>query len=598
MLNYKAPLRDLRFAYYELFDGAGLARLPGFEEATEELIMDVVTEMANFCDGVLQPLNETGDKEGCTFEAGKVRTPKGFPEAYKKYREGGWTGVVARTKYGGQGLPHASSILLTEVMCASNLSFAMVTALTNGAYSALDQHATDELKERFIPKLVDGGWSATMCLTEPQAGTDLGLVRMKAVPVDPAAGIQGAYRLSGSKIFISGGDHDLTENIVHLVLARLPDAPPGIKGISLFVIPKLREEGGKLVPNGVTCGAIEHKMGIKASPTCVINFDGAEGFLVGEPNKGMKGMFTFMNGARLHVGVQGLALAEASYQAAVKFARERLQGRALTGAKYPNQEADPILVHPDVRRMLLTMRAFTEGARALTAWAAIEIDHAENDPDPARAEVGDDLASLLTPVIKAFQTDLGFEMTNHGVQVCGGYGYCVDYGVEQLVRDCRITQIYEGTNGIQALDLVGRKLPAHMGRYLRRFFHPVQEFLTAEADNAEMKEFVEPTAKAFERLQRATAWLAQESMKNPDEAGAGATDYLHLFGYTALAFLWARMAKIALAKRGGKTDAAFYETKLATARFYMQRMLPRSGGHFATLMAGSKTLMEFPDDAF
>ena len=364
---------------------------------------------------------------------------------------------------------------------------------------------------------------------------------------------------------------------MHLVLARLPDAPPGIKGISLFVIPKLREEGGKLLPNGVTCGAIEHKMGIKASPTCVINFDNAEGFLVGEPNKGMKGMFTFMNGARLHVGVQGLALAEASYQAAVKFARERLQGRALTGTKYPNQEADPILVHPDVRRMLLTMRAFTEGARALTAWAAIEIDHAENDPDPARAQIGDDLASLLTPVIKAFQTDLGFEMTNHGVQVCGGYGYCVDYGVEQLVRDCRITQIYEGTNGIQALDLVGRKLPAHLGRYLRRFFHPVQEFLTAEADNAEMKEFVEPTAKAFERLQRATAWLAQESMKNPDEAGAGATDYLHLFGYTALAYLWARMAKIALAearredRRGVLRDQARHGAVLHAAHPAPQR---------------------------
>ncbi len=427
---------------------------------------------------------------------------------------------------------------------------------------------------------------------------------MPVDPVDPKmppGNTSGAYRLTGSKIFISGGDHDLSENILHLVLARLPDAPPGIKGISLFIIPKLREEGGKLLPNGVTCGAIEHKMGIKASPTCVINFDGAEGYLVGEANKGMKGMFTFMNAARLHVGVQGLALAEAASQAAVKFARERLQGRALTGAKSPELEADPILVHPDVRRMLLTMRAFTEGARALTAWAAIEIDHAETDPDKERAMMGDDLASLLTPVIKAFQTDLGFEMTNHAVQVCGGYGYTVDYGIEQLVRDCRITQIYEGTNGIQALDLVGRKLPAHMGRYLRRFFHPVQEFLTAEAapgGDPALAEFVAPVAKAFERLQRATAWLAQESMKNPDEAGAASVDYLHLFGYVALGYLWARMAKIALAKRGGKEDAAFYEAKLATARFYMQRLLPRSGTHFATLMAGSKTLMDFPDDAF
>jgi alkylation response protein AidB-like acyl-CoA dehydrogenase len=606
MLNYKAPLRDLRFVYYELFDGESLTRLPGFEEANEELVMDVVAEMARFCDGVLQPLNATGDQEGCRFEGGKVFTPQGFPQAYKMYREGGWTGVVARPEYGGQGLPHAVSILISEVICASNLSFAMVTALTSGGYSALDHHATPELKARFIPKLVDGTWTATMCLTEPQAGTDLGLVRMKAVPVDPnagtAGGISGAYRLTGSKIFISGGDHDLTENILHLVLARLPDAPPGIKGISLFIIPKLLEEGGKLVPNGVTCGAIEHKLGIKASPTCVINFDGSLGYLVGEANKGMKGMFTFMNAARLHVGVQGLALAEAASQAAVKFARERLQGRALTGAKFPEQEADPILVHPDVRRMLLTMRAFTEGARALTAWAAIEIDHAETNPDKERALAGDDLASLLTPVIKAFQTDLGFEMTNHAVQVCGGYGYTVDYGVEQLVRDCRITQIYEGTNGIQALDLVGRKLPAHLGRYLRRFFHKVQEFLTAEAapgGSPELQEFIAPVAKAFERLQRATAWMAQESLKNPDEAGAAAADYLHLFGYVALGYLWARMAKIALDKRGGKKeDAAFYEAKLATARFYMQRMLPRSGTHFATLMSGGSSLINFPDDAF
>ncbi len=592
MLNYKAPLRDLRFVYYELFDAETLAKLPGFEEATPDLVMDVVAEMARFSEDVLVPLNPTGDKEGCHFENGAVRMPAGFVDAYKTYREGGWVGLTARPAYGGQGLPHAVSIMITEIMCAANLSFAMVTALTNGAYSALDHHATEALKERFLAKLVDGTWAATMCLTEPQAGTDLGLVRMKAEP-----NADGSYKLSGSKIFISGGEHDLTENIVHLVLARLPDAPAGIKGISLFLIPKLKEEHGKLVANGVTCGSIEHKMGIKASPTCVINFDGAQGWLVGEANKGMKGMFTFMNGARLHVGVQGLALAEAASQAAVKFARERLQGRSLTGAKNPKQEADPILVHPDIRRMLLTIRAFVEGARALTAWAAIEIDHAESDPDAERAMIGDDIASLLTPIIKAFQTDLGFEMTNHAVQVCGGYGYTVDYGVEQLVRDCRITQIYEGTNGVQALDLVGRKLPAHMGRYLRRFFHPVQQFLAQEAANKEMEEFVAPVAKAFERLQRATAWLAQESLKNADEAGAASVEYLHLFGYVALGYLWARMAKVALAKRGGG-DAAFYDAKLATARFYMQRILPRTGALFATVMAGGATLMEFPDSAF
>ncbi|MEO8277037.1 MAG: acyl-CoA dehydrogenase C-terminal domain-containing protein [Thermoanaerobaculia bacterium] len=605
MLDYKAPLRDIRFVYYELFDSASLTRLPGFEEASQELVMDVLGEMARFCDGVLRPLNAPGDQEGCHFDAGVVRTPVGFPAAYKQFREGGWTGVVARPEYGGQGLPHIMSVLLTEMMCSSNLSFAMITALTNGAYSALDHHATPELKRKFVPKLVDGTWAATMCLTEPQAGTDLGLVRMKAVATDEIDDGGRAWKLTGSKIFISGGEHDLTENIVHLVLARLPDAPPGIKGISLFVIPKLREAGGKLIPNGVTCGAIEHKMGIKASPTCVINFDGALGYLVGEPHKGMKGMFTFMNGARLHVGVQGLALAEAASQAAVKFARERLQGRSLSGKKSTGGDADPILVHPDVRRMLLTMRAFSEGARALTAWTALEIDHAESDPDKARAEEGDDFASLLTPVVKAFQTDLGFEMTNLAVQVFGGYGFCVDYGVEQLVRDCRITQIYEGTNGVQALDLVGRKLPAHTGRYLRRFFHPVQEFLEAEAANTELAEFVGPVAKAFERLQRATGWITQESLKNPDEAGAASTDYLHLFGYVSLGFLWARMAKVALSalspegSRGkGKEELAFYTAKVATARFYMQRLLPRSGSHFAALMAGGSSLMNFPDESF
>ncbi len=592
MLTYKAPLRDLRFTYFELFDAAELTQLPGFEEATPDLVMDIAAEMGRFASEVLQPLNAVGDRDGLRFENGDVTMPAGFVEAYRTYREGGWTALVARPEFGGQGLPYYVGDMLTEILCAANLSFSMMTALTQGAYAAFLHHADDELKAAFLPKLVDGTWSGTMCLTEPQAGTDLGLVRMKALPQD-----DGSYRLSGSKIFISAGEHDLTENIVHLVLARLPDAPSGIQGISMFVIPKLREEAGALVPNGVSCSAIEHKMGIKASPTCVLDFEGSTGWLIGQPNKGMKAMFTMMNAARLHVGIQGLALAEASYQGAVAFARERLQGRALAGAKHPELEADPILVHPDVRRMLLTMRAFSEGARALTAWASLEIDHAESDPDPERAEIGDDMASLLTPIVKAFQTDLGFEMTNLGVQVLGGYGYATDYGMEQLVRDCRITQIYEGTNGIQALDLVGRKLPAHMGRYLRRFFHPVQRFLEEEAADPAMQEFVAPVAKSFERLQRATAWLAQESLRNPDQAGAAATDYLHLFGYVSLGYLWARMAKVALAKRGG-ADAAFYEAKLATARFYVQRMLPRSGSLFATIMAGSAAIMEFPDGAF
>jgi len=597
MPEYQAPLRDLRFVYYELFDGESLTALPGYEEATPDLVEAVLEEIGKISSEVLQPLNKVGDEEGCRIEDGHVRTATGFKEAWDLLREGGWMGLSADPEYGGQGMPYAIGVAASEPMISANLAFSMYVFLTHGAYDALAHHGSDELKAAFLPHLVDGSWAGTMCLTEPQAGTDLGLVSTRAIDAG-----DGAYEITGSKIFISAGDHDLTDNVVHLILARMPDAPPGIKGISMFLVPKLRPEGGRLVPNGVTCVSLEHKMGISGSSTCVIAFEDSVGYLIGEPNKGMRAMFTMMNAARLHVGVQGLAIAEAAYQAAAAFARERLQGRALTGPKFPNLEADPILVHPDVRRMLLSMRAFTEGARALTAWAALEIDHARSHPDPARREAADDLASLLTPVVKAFQTDLGFEMANLALQVHGGYGYVREYGVEQLVRDARITQIYEGTNGIQALDLVGRKLPAHMGRYLRRFFHPVAAFLEAEQATADpaMAELVAPVAKAFDRLQRATAWLAQEGMKDPDQAGAAATDYLHLFGYTALGYLWARMAKLALAKEAETTgeEAAFYQAKLATARFYVQRMLPRSGALFATVLSGSGAIMDFPDEAF
>ena len=598
-MTYRAPLRDLRFVYYELFDGAALAALPGFEDATPDTVEAVLEEMGKIATEVMQPLNAVGDEEGCRLENGSVRTPTGFRDAWNLLREGGWMGVTARPEYGGQGMPYSVGVAASELMIAANLSLSMYVFLTHGAYDALDHHASDELKKMFLPKLFDGSWAGTMCLTEPQSGTDLGLVRARAVDAG-----DGAYKVTGSKIFISAGDQDITENILHLVLARTPDAPPGIKGISMFLVPKLKLEGERLVPNGVTCPSIEHKLGIKGSATCVINFDNSIGYLVGEPNKGMRAMFTMMNAARLHVGVQGLAISEAAYQAAAAFARERLQGRALTGAKFPEQEADPILVHPDVRRMLLSIRAFNEGARALTAWIGMTIDYAESSPDPAEREAADDLAGLLTPIVKAFQTDLGFEMANVALQVHGGYGYVREYGVEQLVRDARITQIYEGTNGIQALDLVGRKLPAHTGRALRRFFHPVEAFLAAEAGNAALAEFTAPLAKAFERLQRATLWLATESLKNPEQAGAAATDYLHLFGWTALAYLWARMAKVALDKSAAgdgklsRDEAAFYDAKVRTARFFFERLLPRSGAHFATLMSGSRTMMEFPDTAF
>ena len=430
-----------------------------------------------------------------------------------------------------------------------------------------------------------------MCLTEPQCGTDLGLLRTKAVPQD-----DGSYKISGTKIFISSGEHDLTENIIHLVLAKLPDAPKGIKGISLFVVPKfLPQDDGTLGHrNGVAVASIEHKMGIKASSTCVLNFDGATGWLVGEPHKGMRAMFTMMNAARLLVGIQGLGLAEASYQGAVAYAKERLQGRALSGAKYPEKSADPIIVHPDVRRTLLTQRAWIEGCRALASWAGKALDESKHHPDRVAREKADDLISLITPVIKALLTDMAFDVTNLGMQVLGGHGYIREYGMEQLVRDARITQIYEGTNGIQALDLVGRKMPAHAGRYLRQVFHPISNYIAKTIEKEGMAEFIEPLAKVFGRLQQATAQVARVGLSKPDEAGAAATDYLKLMGFTLVAYQWALMAEISLSKQ----DDAFYKAKVATARFFMERLLPQASAHFQAIMAGGKTMMAFEDASF
>ncbi len=538
------------------------------------------------------PLNRSGDEEGCVLENGVVRTPKGFKEAYQQFKEAGWTGVAAAPEFGGQGLPTVLKVALDEMVCSANLSFGTYPGLSAGAYKAIEHHADDALKALYLPKLADGSWSGTMCLTEPQCGTDLGLIRTRAEPND-----DGSYAISGTKIFISAGEHDLTENIVHLVLARLPDAPKGIKGISLFLVPKFLPKSGTPGPrNGVMCGGIEHKMGIKASVTCVMNFEQAIGWLVGEPHRGMRAMFTMMNEARLEVGLQGLGIAETAYQSAVAYARERLQGRALSGAAEPDKPADPILVHPDVRRMLLTMRAFSEGARALAYWVGETIDRAKRHPEPEVRKSAEDFAALMTPIVKAYFTDQGSACANLGVQVMGGHGYIREWGMEQLVRDARITQLYEGANGIQALDLIGRKLPAHFGRYLRTFFHPVMAFVEQHQANAELAEFVLPLAKAFARLQQVTLHVAQQGMKNPDEAGAASCDYLRLFALVAMAFVWARMAEAALA--GGADDSAFYEAKLGTARFFMTKLLPESGALFAQIMAGSAPLMQFEDAAF
>jgi 3-(methylsulfanyl)propanoyl-CoA dehydrogenase len=595
MVTYRAPLEDLRFVLYELHDYAGrVAALPGCEEATAELVDAVLEEAARFCENELLPLNQPGDAAGCSFENGVVRTPAGFKEAYRAFREGGWTGLACDPAHGGQGLPKTLQFLVSEIICSTNLSFGTYPGLSHGAYHLLERCADAEQKATFLPKLAGGAWSGTMCLTEPQCGTDLGLIRTKAEPAG-----DGAYKITGTKIFISAGEHDLTENIVHLVLAKLPDAPPGTKGISLFIVPKVlvKADGSLGARNGVACGGIEDKMGIKASATCVLNFDAAEGYLVGAPHSGMRAMFTMMNMARLTVGLQGLGLAEAAYQSAVAYARERLAGRSLSGPKYPDKPADPIIVHPGVRGDLMTMRALTEGARALAFWVALELDRAERHPDPGEREAADDLVALLTPLVKAALTDIGFEVTNLGMQTFGGHGYIRDNGMEQLVRDARIAQIYEGTNGIQALDLVGRKLGQDYGRPLRRFFHPVRAFLEANQANPQLAEFVAPLAKAFGRLQRATLWLAQKGQGDPEEAGAAAGDYLRLFALTAFAYLWARAAAVSLGRVDGLAPE-FYDAKLATARFYMQRILPQTSGLFAAIMAGKQPAMALDAAAF
>jgi alkylation response protein AidB-like acyl-CoA dehydrogenase len=595
MTLYKAPLREYRFVLQELFDVGELAGLPGYQDATPDVFDAVLEEGAKLCEEVLFPLNRSGDEEGCTFENGVVRTPKGFKQAYDLFRQGGWTALACDPEYGGQGLPHTLQFFVEEMVSSANMSFGMYPGLSNGAYSAIHRHGTEAQKQKFLPHLVDGTWSGTMCLTEPQCGTDLGQIRTKAEP----AGKDGVYKISGTKIFISAGEHDLTDNIIHLVLARIVGGPPGIRGISLFIVPKFlaKDDGGVGARNGVRCGSIEHKMGIKASSTCVINFDEAEGYLIGDAHKGMRAMFTMMNAARLGVGLQGLALGETAYQSARQYAMDRLQGRALKGDKFPDKPADPIIVHPDVRRMLLTMKAYTEGARALAGWVSLALDKADRHPDPETREEAEDFIGLMTPIIKAVLTDNAFTATNLGMQIFGGHGYIREWGMEQLARDCRITMLYEGANGIQALDLVGRKMPMHNGRLLRRFFHPVDAWLRERQDKPELGEFVMPVTKAFGRLQQVTALVAQKSLADPDEAGAAASEYLRAFGLVAMGYLWARIAETALKKRNGE-EALFYNGKLGTARFYMARVLPETNALFANIAAGAKPLMEMAAEAF
>ena len=596
MPTYKAPLRDLRFVYNELFDPTELQHLSGFEEVTPDLVEAILEEAGKFCENVLLPINRSGDEIGVRFDNGQVITPPGLKEAYQAYSENGWGALTADPEYGGQGLPKTLGIMIEEMICGANVSFGLYPGLTVGAYNALVSHGADELKQKFLPNMVAGIWSGTMCLTEPQCGTDLGMIRTKAEPQ-----ADGSYQLTGTKIFITSGEHDMTDNIIHLVLARLPDAPAGIKGISLFLVPKfmVSEDGSLGERNLVFCGSIEHKMGIHASSTCVMNFDGATGYLVGQPHKGMQAMFVMMNAERLGVGMQGLGIGEASYQNAVAYARDRIQGRALKGALQADKPADPLWVHPDVRRMLLTMRAYTEGNRALAIWVARRLDEANHTTDPQRKQDAEAFIALMTPVVKAFMTDCGSEIANLGMQVYGGHGYIREWGMEQFVRDARIAQIYEGTNGIQALDLVGRKLPANTGRNLRPFFHELSAYLESKQDDPrlEFQPFVTGLAKVFVRLQQVTGWIAEKGMKNPEEGAGAATDYLRMLGLVSLAYLWARMADIALEQRQGD-EALFYQAKLDTARFYFERLLPQTGALTSAIMSGCASMMNFNPEAF
>jgi len=593
---YNAPLHDIRFVLHELLTVERLSHLPGFEEATRDLIDPVLEEGAKICQDVLFPLNQSGDQEGCTrHEDGSVTTPKGFIEAYQTFCEGGWAGLSADPDYGGMGLPMTINTVMQEMICAANFSFGMYPGLSQGAYEAIHHFGTAEQKQTYLPKLVTGEWSGTMNLTEPHCGTDLGLIKTKA---DDNG--DGSYNITGTKIFISAGEHDLTDNIVHLVLARLPDAPEGVKGISLFVVPKFLPDTMER-NTGVTCGSIEHKMGIHANSTCVMNYDNARGWLVGAPHKGLKAMFTMMNAARLGVGMQGLGIAEVSYQNAVAYAKDRLQMRSLTGTKSPDKPADPIIVHPDVRKMLLTGKAFTEGARALAYWGAMALDDSQNHPNAEKKQEADDLIALLTPIIKGYFTDMGSVVSNLAVQVHGGHGYIQEYGVEQYVRDARIAEIYEGTNGIQALDLVGRKMAQGYGRLLRRFFHPVQAFIEAEGENMDLAPYLMPLAKSFMKLQQSTATIAQKGLKNPDEAGAASTDYMRQFALVAMGYMWAKMAKIALENLEndtGEQSKEFYEAKLHTATFFMTKMLPEADWRFKSIMAGADPLMTLKEEAF
>ncbi len=597
MGEYKVPHRDIRFVLNEVLNAQEhYSGLSNCEEATPDMIDAILDEAGKFAERVIAPLNQVGDQQGCTFENGAVTTPPGFKEAYQQFIESGWPSLPHNEEWGGQGLPESLGIVINEMIGTANWSWSMYPGLSHGAMCTIEEHGTQEQKETYLTKLISGEWTGTMCLTEPQCGTDLGLLRTKSMPNE-----DGSYSITGTKIFISAGEHDMADNIVHIVLARLPDAPEGTKGISLFIVPKQLPdaEGNAGETNNVNCGSIEHKMGIHGNSTCVMNFDDAKGFLIGPPNKGLNCMFTFMNAARLGTAVQGLAHAEWGFQNSYNYARERLQMRSLTGPKAENKPADPIIVHPEVRKMLLTQKAISEAARAMVYFTAMQVDLVSNSTDSKVVEQADDLLAFITPIAKAFLTEMGFEAANHGLQVFGGHGYISEWGMEQNVRDSRISTLYEGTTQIQALDLLGRKVLMTQGKTLKQFTKIVHLFCKEHAKNKEMKEFIEPLKKLNDEWGSITMKIGMKAMQNRDEVGAASVDYLMYSGYVVFAYFWAKMAQIAQAKLNEDTsEEAFYKAKIATARFYYQRILPRTNSLVATMLSGSDNLMELNEENF